>query len=311
MKRYLKSVFLVVSCFVIIANSQVKRTPAPTQSSKDFRKAAISAMIALGNLLNGVDRESDHVLDGKLLFDAADENSRKYREQSENEIDLADAATVNQIDNELFSCLQKTNLVIAGFELAIMEKRLEVAAQRRIGLAAGHMPNTSESVPNTSELFNISLNAHKVHDSFKRILIDNSYTGNCPAEPASPPATPVQPSQVNRAPSSAKLDPAVNAASGTYRLDPDLLSLVLNAGTEFNMPPVSPQRAAQHLRELLERYDFDFPKALAAYKVGPERVERYGGVPPDSEVRVFVARIVKDYNKRKSEESIPDQARKP
>jgi hypothetical protein len=53
------------------------------------------------------------------------------------------------------------------------------------------------------------------------------------------------------------------------------------------------------LRELLERYDFDLIKALAAYNAGPERVERYGGVPPYYETKAYVARIVRDFNKKK------------
>jgi serine/threonine protein kinase len=107
---------------------------------------------------------------------------------------------------------------------------------------------------------------------------------------------------VNPAPPFADLDQAVKAASDTYRLDPDLLLIVLNVGADFNEPPVSPQRAAQHLRELLERYNFDLVKALAAYKVGPERVDQYSGVPPEYETRAFVARVVRAFNKRKADQ---------
>ena len=40
-------------------------------------------------------------------------------------------------------------------------------------------------------------------------------------------------------------------------------------------------------------------KALAAYNAGPQRVEQFGGVPPYYETRAYVARIVKDFNKKK------------
>jgi thioredoxin-like negative regulator of GroEL len=50
---------------------------------------------------------------------------------------------------------------------------------------------------------------------------------------------------------------------------------------------------------LLERYNFDLVKALAAYNAGPQRVEQFGGVPPYYETRAYVARIVKDFNKKK------------
>jgi hypothetical protein len=50
---------------------------------------------------------------------------------------------------------------------------------------------------------------------------------------------------------------------------------------------------------MLERYDFDLVKALAAYNAGPQRVEQYGGVPPYYETKAYVARIVRDFNKKK------------
>jgi soluble lytic murein transglycosylase-like protein len=124
------------------------------------------------------------------------------------------------------------------------------------------------------------------------------------------------------------LNAVVNAASGRYRLDPDLVNSVIKAESGFNAHAVSPKGArglmqlmpgtasqlgvrnafdaqanveggTKYLRELLERYNFDLVKALAAYNAGPERVEQFGGVPPFHETRAYVARIVKDFNKKK------------
>jgi hypothetical protein len=127
------------------------------------------------------------------------------------------------------------------------------------------------------------------------------------------------------------LNEVVNAASGRYRLDPDLVSSVIKAESGFNVRAVSPKGAqglmqlmpdtasklgvpdafdpqanveggTRYLRELLERYNFDLVKALAAYNAGPLRVEQYGGVPPYHETRAYVARVVKDFNKKKKVE---------
>lgn len=124
---------------------------------------------------------------------------------------------------------------------------------------------------------------------------------------------------------------AVNAASDRYRLDPDLLNSVIRAESGFNPHAVSrkgaqglmqlmPETASKlgvpnafdpganvdggtrYLRELLERYNFDLIKALAAYNAGSKRVEQYHGVPPYQETRHYVASIVRDFNRKKLEQ---------
>jgi len=124
------------------------------------------------------------------------------------------------------------------------------------------------------------------------------------------------------------LNEVVRAASGTYHLDPDLVNSVIRAESGFNVRAVSPKGAqglmqlmpqtasnlgvqnafdpranveggTRYLRELLERYNFDLVKALAAYNAGPQRVEQYGGVPPYYETKAYVARVVRDFNKKK------------
>jgi soluble lytic murein transglycosylase-like protein len=121
---------------------------------------------------------------------------------------------------------------------------------------------------------------------------------------------------------------AVAEASDRYRLDPDLLDSVIRAESGFNPHAVSPKGArglmqlmpdtasklgvpnafdpaanvdggTRYLRELLERYNFDLIKALAAYNAGPHRVEQYKGVPPYRETRHYVASIVRDFNRKK------------
>lgn len=64
-------------------------------------------------------------------------------------------------------------------------------------------------------------------------------------------------------------------------------------------PQANVEGGTKYLRELLERYNFDLVKALAAYNAGPQRVEQFGGVPPYYETRAYVARVVRDFNKKK------------
>jgi len=144
-------------------------------------------------------------------------------------------------------------------------------------------------------------------------------------------ATPGEPAKndpASRSQLPSDLNEVVRTASGTYHLDPDLVNSVIRAESGFNVHAVSPKGAqglmqlmpqtasnlgvqnvfdpkanveggTRYLRELLERYDFDLIKALAAYNAGPQRVEQYGGVPPYYETKVYVARVVRDFNKKK------------
>jgi len=131
----------------------------------------------------------------------------------------------------------------------------------------------------------------------------------------------LQPDQVN-------LSDMIDGISSNYHLDPDLVNSVIHAESGFHAQAVSrkgarglmqlmPQTASRlgvgnafdpeanveggtrYLRELLERYNFDLIKALAAYNAGPQRVEQYHGVPPFDETRAYVARIVRDFNRKK------------
>jgi hypothetical protein len=134
------------------------------------------------------------------------------------------------------------------------------------------------------------------------------------------------------------MNEVINAVSSRHHLDPDLINSVIHAESGFNPHAVSPKGArglmqlmpqtasrlgvvnsfdpgdnleggTRYLRELLERYNFDLIKALAAYNAGPQRVEQYHGVPPYYETQAYVARIIRDFNRKKLAERKATSAR--
>jgi soluble lytic murein transglycosylase-like protein len=128
------------------------------------------------------------------------------------------------------------------------------------------------------------------------------------------------------------LNVVVNGAGERHQIDPDFINSVIRAESGFHQNAVSrkgaqglmqlmPGTASQmgvanpfdpnanveagtkYLRDLLEKYNFDVPKALAAYNAGPKRVDQYRGVPPYYETQAYIARIIRDFNRKKLAEN--------
>jgi soluble lytic murein transglycosylase-like protein len=53
---------------------------------------------------------------------------------------------------------------------------------------------------------------------------------------------------------------------------------------------------SKYLAGLIQRYEGDLSRALAAYNAGPETVRKYGGVPPYPETERYVERILAAVN---------------
>ena len=121
----------------------------------------------------------------------------------------------------------------------------------------------------------------------------------------------------------------ITQATRRFKVDPSLVKAVIKAESDFNRRAVShkgaqglmqlmPQTAdamdvadplnpeenifggTRYLSLLLERFKNDRILALAAYNAGPEAVDTYRGVPPFSETKSFIAKVLDYYRQYES-----------
>ena len=119
------------------------------------------------------------------------------------------------------------------------------------------------------------------------------------------------------------IDALIGASATAYSVDPALVRSIVEAESGFNPRATSPAGArglmqlmpetaaslgisdaydpaenlrggTRYLRGLLDRFG-DVRLAVAAYNAGPAAVERFGGVPPYSETRAYVRRVLTRY----------------
>jgi soluble lytic murein transglycosylase-like protein len=126
---------------------------------------------------------------------------------------------------------------------------------------------------------------------------------------------------VNPAPVPPQFAAALTQAASAANVSPTLLSALVWQESRWNPQAVSPKGAmgltqlmpgtardlgvnpadpianlhggARYLRQLLDQFDGNVEKALAAYNAGPARVQKAGGVPAIAETRAYVASIVR------------------
>lgn len=116
----------------------------------------------------------------------------------------------------------------------------------------------------------------------------------------------------------------VQETAQKHDMDPALVSAVISTESNWNTSALSrkgaqglmqlvPQTAqklgvfnawdpqqnidggVRYLHMLLDRYNGDVPKALAAYNAGPNAVDRWGGVPNYPETREYVRKVTHSY----------------
>jgi hypothetical protein len=171
-------------------------------------------------------------------------------------------------------------------------------------------------------------------DQIESFAVDETPVLPDPPAPSAVPPASTLPSVANQAVAPAQpaqavdIDQVVRDAASKNRLDPDFVSSVIRAESNFKTHAVSkkgaqglmqlmPGTAAQlgvtdpfdakanveagtsYLSSLLSLYHDDPIKALAAYNAGSFRVKQYNGVPPYRETRAYISKIVRDFNAKK------------
>ena len=137
-------------------------------------------------------------------------------------------------------------------------------------------------------------------------------------------ATAVQQAEKSRSNvSDPELARTIHAAAAKYAVDPKLVSAVAEVESGGNQSAVSsagavgvmqlmPETAAglgvnpydmksnveggtKYLREMLDTFDGDVKKAVAAYNAGPNAVKAYDGIPPYAETQNYVNNVLDIY----------------
>ena len=210
-----------------------------------------------------------------------------------------------------------------------------------LAVVASLTPLRAAEIANLSNGFSIRHERHEVLGEVTRLFTgadESSYIDIPTAQVSSYEAAPSEPARKVEPAKPFDLNEVIREVSQRSRLDADFIASVIRAESGGNAQAVSRKGArglmqlmpgtadqlgvkdsfdaeenvdggVRYLVQLLQQFNYDVAKALAAYNAGPQRVTQYKGVPPYSETRAYVARIIRDYNRKKLAEM--KQARLP
>ncbi len=137
-----------------------------------------------------------------------------------------------------------------------------------------------------------------------------------------------RPKKVKQIFNAKRFDPMIRNAQKRYGVEFSLIKAVIRVESGFNpnavskkgakglmqiMPmnyksssikdPFNPQQNIMggtfYLQQLLKRYKYKLPLALAAYNAGPEAVDKYKQIPPYRETQNYVKKVMKTYSQYK------------
>ena len=192
------------------------------------------------------------------------------------------------------------------------------------------VPLRAAEIANLSNGFSIRHERHETVGGVTRLYTGtdiSSYIDVPTAQVASFEPAPSEPKIVEPA-KAVNLNDVIREVSRRSQLDADFIASVIRAESGGNATAVSRKGArglmqlmpgtadqlgvknsfdaaqnidggVRYLMQLLQQFNYDVAKALAAYNAGPQRVTQYKGVPPYRETRAYVVRIIRDYNRKK------------
>lgn len=88
-------------------------------------------------------------------------------------------------------------------------------------------------------------------------------------------------------------------AMGLMQLMPEMIKLY-QLVDPFD-PLENINAGVRHLKYLLTEFSGNLPLTLAAYNAGPRAVRKYGGVPPYPETKNYLRKVLKEYQREKSD----------